>query len=224
MVVLDVVNIFNSNAVVGNCEFPDELMDLSCSPKAVQMVYYVDFAVRHRSTAHTKERWAVAGTTKKMFRQKGTGNARHGTARAGQMRGGGVTFGPTYSEKKMKINKTMRLIATLTCLNNHIKRGTLCVVDNFTMQEVKTKQAFKVISELSELKFHSSVKKLHCLVVSDSGDPLVNNFMLSSRNIVGVKSISNSYINVMDLVSNGFLIVSKSALLNIIDSFKEKLI
>lgn len=228
MVLLNVIDIFNKNSYEEKVNFPDEFFYFACSDAAIQTVYYVDNAVAKRSNAHTKERWAVSGTTKKAYKQKGTGRARHGTLRAGQFRGGGITFGPLNAAKKMKINKNLRSSATFSCLIKHIERGTLIVANDFTMSEVKTKVFSSALLQLKKKFLEETnnahvVKNLNCLLVGDYNDPLMNNCMLSSRNIVGVKFICNSYLNVVDLVSSNFLVISKSALLKIVDKFKEKL-
>lgn len=233
MVELNVLDIFNpGKAPLEKIEFPDELFYLACSENAIQMVYYIDNAIRKRSNAHTKERWAVAGTTKKAYKQKGTGRARHGTLRASQFRGGGVTFGPLNAEKRMKVNKNLRSIATFTALMEHIQKGTLVVANDFAMSEVKTKTAFNALTGLKKdlLKDSSECsegflksKNVGCLLVGDSNDVLANNMILSSRNIVGVKFICDSYLNVYDLVRTNFLVMSKSALIKIINKFKERL-
>jgi large subunit ribosomal protein L4 len=232
MVELNVLNIFNpGEAPSEKIDFPDELFYLACSENALQMVYYVDNAIKKKSDAHTKERWAVVGSTKKLYKQKGTGGARHGTKRAGQFRGGAVTFGPLSVKKRMKINKNLRVIATFTALMEHIQKGTLVVANDFVMPEVKTRIASKALTDVrlslvkqsEEMSRFVDRKNMGCLLIGDSNDVLVNNMMLSSRNICGVKFIFDSYLNVFDLMRSNFLIISKSVLLKIINKFKERL-
>lgn len=226
MVKLNIVDIFDSKNTlsVNSMNFPDELLSIKCAKKAVQMVYYVDFAVKHHSTAHTKERWAVSGTTKKAYKQKGTGRARHSTLRAAQFRGGGVTFGPLYSEKKMKINKNTRAVATLACLNDHVKRGTIFVVDNFSLNESKTKQAFGALSNLFNINnVSNSIKSIGCLLVGDSNDLSSSNFALATRNIIGVKFICDKHVNVTDFLCHGIIVMTRSALENVIHNFNVKM-
>jgi large subunit ribosomal protein L4 len=232
MVQLNVLNIFNQGSSPSETiEFPDELFFLACSENAIQTVYYIDNAVRKRSNAHTKERWAVSGTTKKAYKQKGTGRARHGTLRASQFRGGGVTFGPLSCEKRMKVNKKLRMTATFTALMEHIQKGTLVVANDFVMQEIKTKTAFDALSSVRNSLIKDTIfsenfasrKSLGCLLIGDSNDVLSDKFTLSSRNIVGVKFICDSHLNVFDLVTTNFLIISKSALMKVISKFKERL-
>lgn len=228
MVKLNIINIFdndNKNAPSTNfIDFPEELLSIKCAKKAVQMVYYVDYAIKHHSTAHTKERWAVSGTTKKTYKQKGTGKARHSTLRAAQFRGGGITFGPIYAEKKMKINKNARTVATLACLNDHVKRGTIFVVDNFSLNEPKTKKAFAALSNLLNYNnISNSLQSIGCLLVGDSNDLSYSNFALATKNLIGVKFISDKHINVTDFLCHGIIVMTRSALENVIHNFNAKM-
>jgi len=230
MVELKVLNIFNSSEEISEkIDFPDELLYFT-SPDSLKMAYYIINMDKNFSNAHTKERWAVSGTTKKAYKQKGTGRARHGTLRASQFRGGGVTFGPLNTPRKVKLNKNTRFIATFTALVEHINKGTLVIANDFVMNNVKTKIAFDALKNVKNLlvdqtdvpETYRSRKSMGCLLIGDSNDVLSNNIMLSSRNIVGVKFIYDSYLNVYDLVRTNFLVISKSAFINIVNKFKEK--
>jgi large subunit ribosomal protein L4 len=237
MVQLSVLNIFNPLEILDEkIEFPDNLFYLACSESAIEMTYYVYNMQKRIGSSHTKERWAVSGTTKKAYKQKGTGRARHGTLRASQFRGGGVTFGPLNLKRKVKVNKNLRSIAAFTALMEHINKGTLIVANDFVMQEVKTSLACKALKNIRDSLIDNSSlsddvmknlkdrKSINCLLIGDSSDVLSNNIMLSSRNIVGVKFIHDTYLNVYDLVRNNFLVITKSALLKIINKFKDRII
>jgi len=231
MIRLVVKNIFNIEEDKGDFDFPENLSSLRCTNRSIQMVYSVDLALRKRSFAHTKERGDVSGTTKKVYRQKGTGGARHGTLRASQFRGGGVTFGPRFSERKIRINKKLRVLAVLTCLNKHIDRGSLIVVNDLKADNFKTKNTISSLQHFFSKKFgdesfnvESFLKKSGCLFVdSVSANDDVRNFALSSRNVVGVKLIDENALNVTDFLSHGVVCMTLDALKKAITRFYEKL-
>ncbi len=140
MVQLVVRSFLDSGTNVDSIDYPDQLLSLRCKDNALQMVYQAEYAMRNRSFSHTKDRGEVSGTTKKMYRQKGTGGARHGSRRVSQFRGGGVTFGPKFALRKIKVNKNLRLLVVLTALNKHIDRGSLIVLDALHASSYKTKE------------------------------------------------------------------------------------
>jgi large subunit ribosomal protein L4 len=230
MIQLVVKNIFK-NEEDGKLDFPENLSSLRCADRSIQMVYSVDLAMRKKSFAHTKERGDVSGTTKKVYRQKGTGGARHGTLRASQFRGGGVTFGPRFSERKIRINKKLRALAVLTCLNKHINRGSLFVVNDLKIDNFKTKNSLDKLRTFFSTKFNNEnfdieifLKKTGCLFVDSVNlNDNVRNFSLSLRNVIGIKLIDDNAINVTDFLFHGVICVTLDALKKIIARFYEKL-
>lgn len=230
MIQLDVKNIFGEVSNPTTFEFPEELISMKCTDRSIQTVYLVDLSNRKGSFASTKDRGEVSGTTKKMYRQKGTGGARHGSARVGQFRGGGVIFGPKFSERRIRINKKLRSLAVLTCLNKHVARGSLMLLDSLDSENLKTKKTFEHLSrffsqelnqQYSETK--SFMLKTGCLFVDmKSGGTSRSNFAISSRNLPGVKCVMDASINVTDLLRHGVVFVTLDAMRKIIALFYEK--
>ena len=212
------------------------------------MVYSVDYAMKNRSFSHTKDRGEVEGTTKKMYRQKGTGGARHGTMRASQFRGGGITFGPKFSLKRIKINKNLKFLAVLTALNKHIARGSLFIFDKLSCSSLKAKE-FNIRlftffqncifdnclekqlligpnAKIKNQKYEIFLKKTGCIFIDRFNINDVEesrNFLFASRNIVGLKSLNAESLNISDLMNYGVVCMTKDALINVIEKFQSKL-
>jgi large subunit ribosomal protein L4 len=249
MIQLTVKNLSDYNQDYDHIEYPDQLFLLRCKNEALQFVYSVDCAIKSLSFSHTKDRGEVAGTTKKMYRQKGTGGARHGTMRASQFRGGGVTFGPKFSTKRIKINKNLKSLAVLTALNKHIERGSVFVVNDLFVTSYKTKEfnlkiknffsnSIEKNSKITELvknklkstlgldEFKSILKKYGFLFIDsvrDEYDESFKNFLLASKNIIGSKYIDVNSLNISDLMNYGVIYITKDAILKIIERFQNKL-
>ena len=100
-------------------------------------------AKRQAGTHKTKEIGDVSGTTKKMYRQKGTGGARHGSKRGAQFRGGGIIFGPVVRDHGYDLQKKVRKLGLKMALSAKAKSGDLIVVDDLSLENVKTQQALK---------------------------------------------------------------------------------
>lgn len=228
MIQLDIKSIFKSVPDTGIFDFSDDLYSKRCKDTLIAMVYNVDLANSKKSFAHTKDRGEVSGTTKKMYRQKGTGGARHGSARVSQFRGGGIVFGPRFSKRKISINKKSRAFAILTCLNKHIERGSLLVVNNFNTESFKTKSTLSALKSFfytdltsENLNIRDFLVKKGCLFIGDINAD--KNFLLSSRNIIGLKYLSDSHLNLRDLLFSGIICIAQDALSKIVKCLCERL-
>ena len=245
MVQLVIRSFINCDESHGHLEYPEQLFLLRCKKDALQMVYNTDYAMKNRSFSHTKDRGEVEGTTKKMYRQKGTGGARHGTMRASQFRGGGITFGPKFALKRIKINKNLKFLAVLTLLNKHIERGSLFVFDELYCDSSRTKElnarlfaffekcvfenisSVELVGALKNQKYEFFLKKSGCVFVGDFDTENLEkskNFLLASRNIVGLKSLNADSLNVSDLMNHGVVCIAKNSLVYVIEKFQNKLL
>lgn len=148
-----------------------------------------------------KNRSAVRGGGKKPFRQKGTGNARQGTIRAPQFRGGGVVFGPTKRSYGYSMPKKMRKLALRSALSAKVNEEVFQVVDSLAMEAPKTKEFVKVLENLG------AAKKV--LLVLDAKDEVVEK---SARNIPGVKVLTPAGLNVLDILSANHVIFTEGAI------------
>ena len=158
-------------------------------------------ANRRTGSANSKTRAEVSGNNKKIFRQKGTGNARHGDKRAPIFVGGGVVFGPHPRDYSFKVNKKEIKLAIRSALSAKLADEQLIVVDKFDFEKPCTKDAVAVLKALE-------VEGRCTIVVNDEN---VNAF-LSFRNIPTVDIVPSGYENVYELLDNKFLIFEEEAL------------
>ena len=160
-------------------------------------------ATSRQASASTKTRDEVSGGGRKPWRQKGTGNARQGSIRAPQWRGGGVVFGPTpnrnYSKKQ---NKKERRLALLSALSYKAIDKELIVLENLNLESNKTKEMVNLLTTLN-------VKNNKVLVVVEE---LNDNLVLASRNLPNVKLVAFNEVNAFDLVSADNMIITETAL------------
>ncbi len=158
-------------------------------------------ANRRSGTANTKTRSEVIGSTKKIYGQKGTGNARHGDRKAPIFVGGGVAFGPKPRSYAKTVNKKTRKLALARVLTNLIEAGTLKQVAEFKVTDGKTK------SFLSQIQEISSAKKV--LLISDSFDEVTYR---AARNVGHVLLMTPQQVNIEEMLhADEVVLVGNSA-------------
>ena len=159
-------------------------------------------ASQRQGSHDTKTRAEVRGGGKKPWKQKGTGNARQGSIRSPQWRGGGIVFGPTpnvnYSKKQ---NKKERRLALKSMLSYKAINSDLLAIENLLISNNKTKSFLNI---MKDLKLDSST-----LFVTNE---LTEELLLSTRNVKGVKVINYSELNVLDLASYDKLVATEEAI------------
>lgn len=158
-------------------------------------------AKRRSGTAKTKRRSEVHGGGRKPYRQKGTGNARQGTIRAPQFRGGGIVFGPQPRDYEMKLPKKVRRLALMTALSAKREDGGLIVVDTLSLAEIKTRAMLGILNTLE-------AQNSALIVLSESD----RNVELSARNLPNISVIRSEGVNVYDLLSHEKVIITEPAL------------
>src|SRR3972149_5821412 len=134
---IDVVNA--NNEKVDSLELPEAIFGAAVRPHLLHAVVRRQQANRRRGTAETKGRSDVSGGGKKPWRQKGTGRARAGTTRSPLWRGGGTVFGPTPRSYAYRIPKKVRRLALRSALSMKLKEERMIVLNDFPMEEIKTK-------------------------------------------------------------------------------------
>ena len=155
------------------------------------------------SSASTKTRDEVRGGGRKPWRQKGTGNARQGSIRAPQWRGGGIVFGPTPKKNyKKKQNKKERRLALLSALSYKAMDKELIVLENLKFETNKTKEMVNLLTNLN-------VRNNKVLVVVAE---LEENVCLAARNLANVKVVTYNEVNTYDTVNADNMIITESAL------------
>lgn len=206
------VKVFNQNKeAVREIELPKEIFEIEANSDLIHQVVLVQRANRRQKTAKTKDRSEVRGGGKKPWRQKGTGRARHGSIRSPLWKGGGVTFGPN-SEKvlKKRIPRKMRIKALFMVLSAKAKENLVLVLDKLEFKKPKTKKMAEILNKLF-LKDGSG------LIVLSKMD---KNLILSIRNISGVSSIQAKDLNVLDLLSYKYVLISEAGVKKIRETFK----
>ena len=154
-----------------------------------------------QGTASTKTRSEVSGGGIKPWRQKGTGRARQGSTRAPHWRHGGVVFGPHPRDYDKKMNRKERRLALKSALAYKAIDNELVVVDSFKLESAKTKE---VVSVLENLKVSKNV-----LIVVDELD---ENMVLATRNLNNVILLEANEINVLDIISSDYMVITEKAI------------
>ena len=194
------VSVFDINGKeVDSIELNDAIFGVEINEHLVHAAVVAQLANKRQGTQKAKTRSEVSGGGRKPWKQKGTGHARQGSIRAPQWKGGGVVFAPTPRDYTIKLNRKEKRLALKSALTSRVNEGKFIVVDDFKMEEYKTK---KMQQTLDNLK----VKK--ALVVVSEGEKYI---VGSVRNIYGVKSASPNTINVYDILKYNTVVVSKAA-------------
>ena len=197
---LEVMNIEGKKTM--NIDVLDNIFSLKPNKKVIQSV--VDFQINHFKprTAKTKQRNEIAGSTAKIYAQKGTGGARHSSRKAPIFVGGGVAHGPKGAVyKSKKVNKKVRKLALLHLLSQKNKVKALYVVEDFKNEIKKT----KIFS-----KFLEKNKLGNSLIISDKSSK--EKIYKSSRNIPNLKIITEDGANVYDLLKYKNVIFTSSSI------------
>lgn len=176
--------------------------------QAIKEVIVAHQANARQGTASTKTRAEVRGGGKKPWRQKGTGNARAGSNRSPIWSGGGVVFGPRPRDYSKKINKKVKSLATRRILFDRASRGDIVVIEDFDLQEPKTKLAHTVIRAIAP--------KGRVLFIEER---FSDNAILASRNLQGVDLAESSSLNTLALAGYSKIIFTRKG----IDSFITRL-
>ena len=165
---------------------------------ALRQVVIAHQTNRRQGTASTKTRAEVAGSGKKLFRQKGSGTARQGTRRVPHQRHGGIAHGPKPRDFSQKINRKMKSLAFQRALFERATDGGICVIESIQINEPKTALFTKVLT--SVLPKHGKV-----LIIDDAFE---NNAALAARNIDGVSMTEAGNLNTLDVVRYRQILVS----------------
>jgi large subunit ribosomal protein L4 len=198
MTTFDVFNMKREK--VGSIDLADEVFGTEVREHLFYEVVKAQLASKRQGTQCAKNRSAVSGSTKKLYKQKGTGQARHGSIRAPLFVGGGKAHPPRPRDWSYSPPRRVRALALTAALSKFGKEGRLLVVDRFDLGEVKTK---KLVEALGTLKAE------HKTLVVDSNDN--ENLKLSIRNCKEHQFLPPEGLNVYDLLRHHTLILSKEA-------------
>ena len=188
---------------VESIKIDEALLGSEVRPALLKQAYVMSHSNRRQGSARTKSRGMVEGSTRKIYKQKGTGNARMGTVRTNIRKGGGVTFAKTRTHENFRkaMPKKMRQLANRNALLAKLVDGEVkCIVD-LEFESPKTKE-FKAI--LDAVGVNRS-----CLVAVDSEN---RNAAVSARNLKNVDTIRVDQLNVFELLNHRFLVVDKASI------------
>jgi large subunit ribosomal protein L4 len=185
----------------GSVTLSDAIFGLEPRPDIIQRCVVWQLAKRRAGTHAVKNRADIWRTGKKMYAQKGTGGARHGSARVPQFRGGGRAFGPHVRSHELGLPKKMRALALRHALSAKAKDGGIVVLDKATVKDGKTKQ---LASHFEKLGWLST------LIID--GAEIEPGFRTAARNIPNVDVLPIQGINVYDIMRRGKLVLTKAAL------------
>lgn len=198
------INIVNLNGEkVKERNLKDNVWGITPNDAVLHNAIVLNMANSRQASASTKTRSEVSGGGRKPWRQKGTGNARQGSIRATQWRGGGIVFGPNPNKNyTKKMNKKERKLALKSALAYKVIDKELIVVDEIKFATSKTKEMVNLLT-----KFDIEVNKV-LVVVSE----LTENVCLAARNLANVKVVTFDEVNAFDLVSADNMLIEVSAL------------
>ena len=194
------VSVFNMDGKeVGNLELSDAVFDVPVNEHLLHMAVVQQLANNRQGTQKAKTRSEVRGGGRKPWRQKGTGHARQGSTRSPQWTGGGMVFAPVPRDYSFKLNKKEKRAALKSALTSKVQEGKLIVLDQFKMDEIKTKRFAEVMKNLK-------VEKA-LVVLADNDEKVV----MSARNLPSVKTSGTNTINVYDILKYSTVVLTKDA-------------
>ena len=194
------------NKEVGEVELSDAVFGVELNESLIHAAVRNYLANARQGTSATKTRGNVSGSGRKLWKQKGTGRARIASIRSPLWKGGGNVHGPQPRDWSYQMPKKMRRGALRSALSERLREGNLIVIDDFSIQNPKTKDFVKV---LGTLELAGNKKQSKTLIV-DSLDNM--NLILASRNVQKTK-VTNGYgLNIYDLLYHEKVLISKSAI------------
>lgn len=201
MATVDVLN--SAGKKVSETQLSEEIFNTPIKKSVLHEVVRSQLVAKREGTASCKTRGMVRGSTRKLFRQKGTGNARAGSVKSTLRKGGGVIFGPSPRSYAIKVPKKVRKLALKMALSSKVEDNTIYIIDDFNLETIKTREFVNVLNalDLSDL-----------LIVSDAEEATL---LLSSRNIPDVKVIKTEGLNVYDILKFKNLLLVESTIKNI---------
>ncbi len=202
----DVIDLANKKT--GSINLDEGIFGLEVRKDLLARAVKWQLSRRQAGTHKTKERNEVNGTRSKPFRQKGTGRARQGFARAAQMRGGGITFGPRVRSHAVDMPKKVRRLALKTALSAKQADGKLVVIESSEIESPKTQDFAKHLHALGWGK---------ALIID--GTDVNDNLAKAARNIIGLDVLPSVGANVYDILRRDTLVLTKDA----VDQLTERL-
>jgi large subunit ribosomal protein L4 len=205
-----IVDVINSKAEkISQVDLADYIFDVPVKASVLHEVVTMQLASRRAGSASVKHRGDVAGSRRKLFRQKGTGRARRGDIKSPVLRGGGSVFGPDPRSYAYSVPKKVRKLALKMALSAKFKNNEIIVLDRFDLEKAKTKPFVEILNRINAIK--------PLIITSEKNDVLD----LSSRNVPGVKVMRTEGLNVYDILKHDRLVLLESSIQGIEGRFKK---
>lgn len=201
---MSIIDVFNTNGdKISKLELADSIFNVPVKQSVLHEVVTMQLACRRAGTSSVKNRGDVKGSTRKLYKQKGTGRARRGDIKSPLLRGGGSIFGPNPRSYYYKVPKKVRkqaLKMALTCKN---QENNLLILDKFELEEAKTKGFVSVLGNLKVQK---------ALIVTEVKN---ENLEIASRNVSDIKVMRCEGLNVYDILKYEKLILLEPSIKSI---------
>ena len=186
---------------VGTMELKDEIFAVEVNTAAMHLVVRSYLAAQRQGTQSALTRGMVRGGGRKIYRQKGTGNARHHGRRAPQFTHGGVVFAPKPRDYVVSVNRKVRALAFKSAMTSKFNDGEIIVIDKLALEAPKTRLMAGVVS-----KFETKGTTMVVMANQDA------NVILAARNLAEVETINANNLNVYDILRCGKLMLTQDAL------------
>jgi len=195
------VPVYNlAGEVIKHIEISDQVFAVPFNEAVVHQALVRQRANARQGTASTKTRGEVSGSSRKLFRQKGTGLARAGARKSPLRRGGGITFGPKPRSYRQAMPKKMRQLALRCVLSAKAREGELRILEQLKLDQPKTKEMAQILAALG-------VDSSALIATSEPEADIVK----SARNLTGIKITPASLLNVVDILSHRILLMTEAA-------------
>ncbi len=196
------LNVYNmKKEAVGTVELNDQVFNAELNEPLIHQVIVAIHNNQRQGTKSTLTRSEINASKKKIYKQKGTGNARHDEKSAPQFKGGGVVFAPKPRDFSQKINKKMRDIAFSSALSQKIRQDEVFVIDNINFADAKTKEASEFLKKFG-------LNKRTIVVTNGKSD----NVLRATNNIQKVSAQDVRLLNVAEIVENTYIVIEKDAI------------
>lgn len=190
-------------------QLPESVFGVQPSDHAIYLDVKQYLANQRQGTHKSKQRNEIAGSTRKLYKQKGTGGARAGSIKSPLFNGGGRVFGPQPRDYSFKLNKKLKSLARKSALSYKAQDNNVVVLEDFTFDSIKTKNYINLVNALNL----AGEKTLLVLPVQN------NNIYLSSRNIQKAKVITAADLNTYDVLNAGKLLLTADSLKTLEEAF-----
>jgi len=190
-------------------QLPESVFGIEPNDHAIYLDVKQFLANQRQGTHKSKQRNEIAGSTRKLYKQKGTGGARAGSVKSPLFNGGGRVFGPQPRDYSFKLNKKLKSLARKSALTYKAQDNSILILEDFSFDDIKTKNYVKLIADLNV----ADVKTLLVLPAAN------NNVYLSSRNLKKTKVITADQLNTYDVLNAGKLLLTTGSVKSVEEAF-----